>query len=78
MRKDDAPCKYCGETINHRCKEKWDHYRVCPEAAKVLIELEDYVVCPLCGLWGRDIGPHLVHIHQMSKEKRKELVEIYK
>jgi len=73
MRKDDAPCPYCNEIINHRTVEKWDHFRNCIETNKIMVEGEDYVVCPICGLWGRDIGPHMVRIHQIPKDKRKEL-----
>jgi len=72
-RKDDAPCEYCGETINHRIKEKWKHYRECNRAKEVMIKNIDYCECPICGLWGKDIGRHMVIVHKLDKKTRKEI-----
>jgi hypothetical protein len=73
MRKDDAPCPYCNEIINHRVNEKWTHFSICEKANEIMVEGEDYVVCPICGTWGRDLGNHMVQVHKITKEKRQEL-----
>ena len=73
MRKDDAPCEYCGEIMNYRYEEKWKHLMQCEKAKNSMQEGIDYVICPLCGVSKEDLGVHLSYVHQIPKEKRKEL-----
>jgi len=73
MRKDDAPCEYCGKTMNHRCDERWNHLMQCEKAQQSMQEGIDYVVCPICGIWKEDLGVHLFRVHQIPKDKKDEL-----
>lgn len=71
-RKDDKPCEYCGEIVNHRNEHLWPHYQYeCKQTVKKMVEGRDYVVCPVCNEWKKDLSKHLADKHGIPKDEYK-------
>jgi len=68
-RKDDRPCEFCGEIVNHRHANIWSHYQVCKQTIKPMKEGYDYLKCPECSEKVLLLGRHLKNFHGWNNDR---------
>lgn len=70
--KDDKPCPFCGEIVNHRTDQFWNHLQECPQTIKKMKLNYDFILCPICQRKMALLSNHLRREHGWSSRQIAE------